>query len=62
MKLFTYLGLSVITLITIILSIRTFYYSNDVNPVLFIVLAIITFIFCLIKAVEEVKNNSDTNK
>ena len=59
MKLFTYLALSVITLITIILSIETFYYSNDVNPILFIVITFVILIFCLIKAIEEVKNNSD---
>ena len=59
MKLFTYLGLSVITLITVILSIETFYYSNDVNPILFIVITFIVLIYCLIKAIEEVKNNSD---
>ena len=57
MKLFTYLALSVITLITVILSVETFYYSNDVNPILFIVITFIVLIFCLIKAIEEVKNN-----
>lgn len=63
MKAFTYLGLSVITLITVILSIETFYYSNDVNPILFIAITFIVLIFCLIKAIEEVtKNNSDTSK
>ena len=62
MKLFTYLALSVITLVTVILSIETFYYNNDVNPILFIVLTFIVLIFCLIKAIEEVKNNSDTDK
>jgi hypothetical protein len=55
MKPFTYLALSVITLITIILSIETFYYNNDVNPILFIVITFIVLIFCLIKAIEEVK-------
>lgn len=59
MKLFTYLGLSVITLITVILSVETFYYNNDVNPILFIVITFVILIFCLIKAIEEVKNNSD---
>lgn len=59
MKLFTYLALSVITLVTVILSIETFYYSNDVNPILFIVITFIVLIFCLIKAIEEVKNNLD---
>ena len=59
MKLFTYLGLSVIVLVTIILSIQTFYYCNDVNPILFIVITFIILIFCLIKAIEEVKNSSD---
>ena len=62
MKLFTYLALSVITLVTVILSIETFYYNNDVNPILFIVITFIVLIFCLIKAIEEVKNNSDTDK
>ena len=62
MKLFTYLALSVITLVTVILSIETFYYNNDVNPILFIVVTFIVLIFCLIKAIEEVKNNSDTDK
>ena len=59
MKLFTYLGLSVITLITVILSIETFYYNNDVDPILFIVITFVILIFCLIKAIEEVKNSSD---
>ena len=59
MKLFTYLGLSVITLLTIILSIETFYYCNDVNPMLFIIITILIFIFCIVKAIEEVKNSSD---
>ena len=60
MKLFTYLALSVITLITVILSIETFYYNNDVNPILFIAVTFIVLIFCLIKAIEEVtKNNSN---
>ena len=59
MKLFTYLALSVITLVTVILSIETFYYNNDVNPILFIVITFIVLIFCLIKAIEEVTNNSD---
>lgn len=58
MKLFTYLGLSVIALITVILSIETFYYNNDVDPILFIVLTFIILIFCLIKAIEEVKNSN----
>lgn len=62
MKLFTYLALSVITLLTVILSIETFYYSNDVNPILFIVITFIVLIFCLIKAIEEVTKNSDPNK
>ena len=59
MKLFTYLALSVITLITVILSIETFYYNNDVNPILFIAITFIILIFCLIKAIEEVTKNSD---
>ena len=59
MKLFTYLALSVIALVTVILSIETFYYSNDVNPILFIVITFIVLIFCLIKAIEEVKNILD---
>ena len=57
MKLFTYLALSVIALVTVILSIETFYYSNDVNPILFIVVTFIVLIFCLIKAIEEVRIN-----
>ena len=56
MKLFTYLGLLIIVFTTIILSIRTFYYTNSVNPMLFIALGIVIFIFCLIKAIEEIKN------
>ena len=59
MKAFTYFGLLIIALVTVILSIETFYYSNDVNPILFIVVTFIVLIFCLIKAIEEVKNNSD---
>ena len=59
MKAFTYFGLLIIALVTVILSIETFYYNNDVNPILFIVLTIIILIFCLIKAIEEVTNNSD---
>lgn len=60
MKAFTYFGLFIIALVTIILSIETFYYDNDVNPILFIVITFIVLIFCLIKAIEEVtKNNSD---
>ena len=59
MKAFTYFGLLIIALATIILSIETFYYSNDVNPILFIVITFIVLIFCLIKAIEEVKNNLD---
>jgi hypothetical protein len=59
MKAFTYFGLLIIALVTIILSIETFYYSNNVNPILFIVITFIVLIFCLIKAIEEVKNNSD---
>ena len=56
MKLFTYVGLLIITIVTIILSIRTFYYTDDVNPILFIVITFIILIFCLIKAIEEIKN------
>ena len=59
MKAFTYFGLLIIALVTVILSIETFYYDNDVNPILFIVITFIVLIFCLIKAIEEVKNNSD---
>ena len=59
MKAFTYFGLLIIALVTVILSIETFYYSNDVNPILFIVITFIVLIFCLIKAIEEVTNNSD---
>ena len=62
MKAFTYFGLLIITLVTVILSIETFYYDNDVNPILFIVITFIVLIFCLIKAIEEVKNNSNTDK
>lgn len=62
MKAFTYFGLLIISLVTIILAIETFYYNNDVDPILFIVITFIILIFCLIKAIEEVKNNSDTNK
>ena len=56
MKLFTYVGLLIIVFTTIILSIRTFYYNNSINPMLFIALGIVIFIFCLIKAIEEIKN------
>ena len=56
MKLFTYVGLLIIVFTTIILSIRTFYYTNSINPMLFIALGIVIFIFCLIKAIEEIKN------
>ena len=59
MKALTYVGLLIVTIVTIILSIRTFYYTNDVNPILFIVITFVILIFCLIKAIEEVKNNSD---
>ena len=62
MKAFTYFGLLIIALVTIILSIKTFYYNNDVNPILFIAVTFIILIFCLIKAIEEVTNNSDPNK
>ena len=62
MKAFTYFGLLIIALVTIILSIETFYYSNDVNPILFIAVTFIILIFCLIKAIEEVTKNSDSNK
>ena len=62
MKAFTYFGLLIITLVTIILSIKTFYYNNDVNPILFIAVTFIILIFCLIKAIEEVTKNSDSNK
>ena len=55
MKLFTYLGLSIIILLTIILSIETFYYCNDVNPMLFIIITILIFIFCIVKAIEEIR-------
>ena len=54
MKAFTYFGLFIIALVTIILAIETFYYSNNVNPILFIVITFIILIFCLIKAIEEV--------
>ena len=55
MKAFTYIGLTIIMLITIILSVETFYYCNDVNPMLFIILTIVIFIFCIIKAIEEIR-------
>ena len=61
MKLFTYLGLLIVTVITIILSVRTFYYTDDVNPVLFIAITLVILIFCLIKIIEEIKN-SDTEQ
>ena len=59
MKAFTYIGLTLIMLTTIILSIKTFYYTDDINPMLFIVTGFVIFIFCLIKAVEEVKNSDN---
>ena len=59
MKAFTYIGLTLIMLTTIILSIKTFYYTDDINPVLFIVTGFVIFIFCLIKAIEEVKNSDN---
>lgn len=62
MKAFTYVGLTLIMLTTIVLSIKTFYYTDDINPMLFIITGFVILIFCLIKAIEEVKNNSDTNK
>ena len=62
MKAFTYFGLLIIALVTIILSIETFYYSNDANPILFIAVTFIILILCLIKAIEEVTKNSDPNK
>ena len=59
MKAFTYFGLLIIALVTIILSIQTFYYNNNVDPLLFIVVTFIVLVFCIIKAIEEVtKNNS----
>lgn len=61
MKAFTYVGLTLIMLTTIVLSIKTFYYNNDVNPMLFIVTGFVIFIFCLIKAIEEIKNDSNTD-
>ena len=56
MKLFTYLGLLIVTIVTIILSIQTFYYTDDVNPMLFIAITLIILILCLIKIIEEIKN------
>lgn len=56
MKLFTYLGLLIVTVVTIILSVRTFYYTDDVNPILFIAITFVILIFCLIKIIEEIKN------
>ena len=61
MKAFTYIGLTLIMLTTLVLSIKTFYYNNDVNPMLFIVTGFVIFIFCLIKAIEEVKNSDPDN-
>ena len=59
MKAFTYFGLLIIALVPIILSIQTFYYSNNVDPLLFIAVTFIVLVFCIIKAIEEVtKNNS----
>ena len=55
MKAFTYVGLTIIMLTTIILSIRTFYYCKDINPILFILLTILIFIFCITKAIEEIR-------
>ena len=49
-------------LTTLILSIKTFYYTDDINPMLFIITGFVILIFCLIKAIEEVKNDSNTNK
>ena len=46
MKAFTYIGLTLIMLTTIVLSIKTFYYTDDINPVLFIVTGFVIFIFC----------------
>ena len=59
MKAFTYIGLTLIMLTTLVLSIKTFYYTNDINPMLFIVTGFVIFIFCLIKAIEEVKNSDN---
>lgn len=59
MKAFTYIGLTLIMLTTLVLSIKTFYYTNDLNPVLFIATGFVIFIFCLIKAIEEVKNSDN---
>lgn len=61
MKAFTYFGLFIIALVTIILSIETFYYNNNVDPILFIVITFIVLIFCLIKAIEEVTKNNSNN-
>ena len=61
MKAFTYIGLTLIMLTTIVLSIKTFYYTDDINPVLFIVTGFVILIFCLIKAIEEIKNDSNTD-
>ena len=56
MKALTYVGLLIVTIVTIILSIQTFYYTDDVNPMLFIAITFVILIFCLIKIIEEIKN------
>ena len=56
MKALTYLGLLIVTIVTIILAIQTFYYTDDVNPILFIAITLIILILCLIKLIEEIKN------
>ena len=56
MKLFTYLGLLIVTIVTIIASIQTFYYTDSVNPMLFIAITFIILILCVIKIIEEIKN------
>ena len=56
MKALTYVGLLIVTIVTIILSIRTFYYTNDVNPILFIAITFVILILCLIKMIEDIKN------
>ena len=56
MKALTYVGLLIVTIVTIILSIQTFYYTDDVNPMLFIAITFIILILCVIKIIEEIKN------
>ena len=56
MKALTYIGLLIVTIVTIILSIQTFYYTDSVNPILFIAITFVILILCLIKMIEDIKN------